>query len=436
MLERGWFLIEWLATNNNWLSALAALIAVVLFVWGAFRALFRREPPRAVEPLPSPGQSPFTRQPRQGGETLDMEVFLRTQQKLRDELKAELEDAHAEDRARLQARIDELSRRIANPDKSLEDAQKRIADLEALLEREGNDIGAERLNEARAALEQGDYSLADDIFAEIEAREELAVQRAARAAFGRGEVAEAEVRWLDAAEHYSKAARLRPSYSTLLKASEYVGRAGNLRESIDYGERLASFARRKYGDSNSRTAIALNNVAGCLFAANRYREAEPLIREALEISSLVYGDQHPEVAIRLNNLAELLSETDRTSEAESIFNRALTITREVFGSLHPNTAVILNNLGVLLRKTGRFAESETMHLEALAITKSALGDQHPDTATDLKNLAILLHVTGRTNEAEPLFREALAIFESALGAEHSESLMVRDNLDALLASRS
>ena len=84
--------------------------------------------------------------------------------------------------------------------------------LEALLERSGNDIGGDRIAQAKAALEKGDYSIADDIFAEIEARNTLAVQETARAAFGRGEIAEEQVRWADAATHYTRAADLDPTF--------------------------------------------------------------------------------------------------------------------------------------------------------------------------------------------------------------------------------
>ena len=51
------------------------------------------------------------------------------------------------------------------------EANIRISDLEDILERAGTDIGGDRIIEAKVALEKGDYSIADDIFAEIEARE-------------------------------------------------------------------------------------------------------------------------------------------------------------------------------------------------------------------------------------------------------------------------
>jgi uncharacterized protein YnzC (UPF0291/DUF896 family) len=72
------------------------------------------------------------------------------------DLEDELTRAEKTEKLWLRAHIAELESQIATPDKSLAEAQKRITDLEALLDRSGNDIGGDRIKEAKAALEQGD----------------------------------------------------------------------------------------------------------------------------------------------------------------------------------------------------------------------------------------------------------------------------------------
>ncbi len=64
----------------------------------------------------------------------------------------------------------------------MQEARKTIDKLEDGLTREGNSIGGDRMAEARQALEAGDFSIADALFAEIEDQEMLAVERTARAA--------------------------------------------------------------------------------------------------------------------------------------------------------------------------------------------------------------------------------------------------------------
>ena len=92
--------------------------------------------------------------------------------------------------------------------------------------------------EARQALEAGDFSIADALFAEIEDQEMLAVERTARAAFARGDIAEQDIRWADAAEHYARAARLHPNYEHLYAASEFTSRSGDYDKAITFGQRL------------------------------------------------------------------------------------------------------------------------------------------------------------------------------------------------------
>lgn len=200
----------------------AAVVAVVSFVLGGigwFFGLFKKDTPvtlaeETVEALKKPAP--------EAGPELNVVDFIRIRRELKADLEAELAAATDEEKDQLHARIGELENQISNPDEALAEARKRIKDLEALLDRSGNQIGADRIAEARAALEKGDYSEADALFEEIEARRQLEVEEAARAAFGRGEIAEAEVRWADAAAHFARAAKLHETFASLFKAREFA----------------------------------------------------------------------------------------------------------------------------------------------------------------------------------------------------------------------
>ena len=132
----------------------------------------------------------------------------------------------------------------------------------------------------------------------------MEVEQAARAAYGRGEIAEAEIRWHDAAKHYARAARLDPSFDALRKASEFAWRAGDADQAFRWGEELIATA--KNGGDEEDIATALNNHALSLQAFGKYEEAEGLYREALAIAEKTIGVEHPNYAIRLNNLAGVL----------------------------------------------------------------------------------------------------------------------------------
>jgi len=220
MLELWAAFKAWLIAESAWIAPLTGIGAFVLaWKWPFSKPKPTQLAPDTIDQIKPPQAK--------DGPALHVAEFIRLRRELKADLEAELAEAAEAEKSQLRARIAELEKQIANPDAALAEAQKRIADLEALLDREANQIGADRIAEAKAALEQGDYSLADDIFAEIEAQNELAVQETARAAFGRGEVAEAEVRWGDAAKAYQRAARYDSCYRTLSKAHEFTHWSGD-----------------------------------------------------------------------------------------------------------------------------------------------------------------------------------------------------------------
>ncbi|MBL7033858.1 MAG: tetratricopeptide repeat protein [Candidatus Delongbacteria bacterium] len=71
-----------------------------------------------------------------------------------------------------------------------------------------------------------------------------------------------------------------------------------------------------------------------------FKEAETLLRYALEVDENSCGPNHPDVARDLHMLAELLRETNRKTEAELLIHRALKINEKYFGQNHPDVASI------------------------------------------------------------------------------------------------
>lgn len=193
---------------------------------------------------------------------------------------------------------------------------------------------------------------------------------------------------------------------------------------------------RSYGLNHPDVATALNNLALLLQATNRLDEAEPLMRRALEIDEASYGPDHPKVAIRLNNLAELLRETNRLDEAEPLVRLALVIDEASYGPDHPSVATTLNNLAELLRETNRLDEAEPLYHRAIAIHEASYGPEHPSVAIDLNNLALLLYATNSLAEAEPLMRRHVEIFilvTKRTGHEHPHLHAAFANYVALLS---
>ncbi len=449
------------------------MVAIIEFILKPIRGiigLFRKPAPIRID---DDSIKKITQPAREDGPKLTTQEFIRIRRDFRDELLQELAQADETEKEQLRARIAELEKQIANPEDALKEAQKRIEDLEALLERSSNRIGTERINEACTALERGDFSIADAIFAEVEAAQELNIKEAARAAYGRGEIAEEEVRWADAAKHYKRATDLDKTLENLFKAREFAWRAGEYQTALHLGEDLVAEAKENgtrkdearalnghgltlrllgrfaeaedhyrqtieignatIGKDHPNYAIHLNNLAGVVQAQGRVEEAEALYRQAIEIGKATIGEDHPDYAIRLNNLAHVVGEQGRIEEAETLFRQAIKIDKATIGEHQPDYAIHLNNLANAVQAQDRFEEAEALYRQAIEIDKVTLGEDHPDYATDLNNLAVLVEAQGRVEQAETLYRRAIAIAEARLGSDHPDTQTSVANLEDLLA---
>ena len=201
--------------------------------------------------------------------------------------------------------------------------------------------------------------------------------------------------------------------------------------------RALDIDRATLGNQHPALAVDLSNLAMLLSDTNRMEEAEQLIRQALDIDQATLGSQHPNLAVHLSNLATLLSRTNRIEEAEHVMRQALEIHEATLGSQHPTLAIHLNNLASLLRHTNEIEEAERLMRRVLEIDEAALGSQHPTLADHLNNLAMLLCDTNRIEEAEPLIRKALDIYDSFRkrnGHEHPHHQLGKANYRALQQS--
>ena len=86
-----------------------------------------------------------------------------------------------------------------------------------------------------------------------------------------------------------------------------------------------------------QVASSLNNLANIYESQGRYRKAEPLYMQALELRKRLLGEEHPDVAQSLSNLACLYGSQGRYVDAEPLLVKALKIYQRRLGSDHPET---------------------------------------------------------------------------------------------------
>ena len=146
------------------------------------------------------------------------------------------------------------------------------------------------------------------------------------------------------------------------------------------------------------------------------------------------GGNHHDFARNLNNLAGLYVSQGRYEEAEPLLKQALELFKSNLGENHPDIATSLNNLAELYQIQGHDDKSELFHKKALELRKSTLGENHPDIASSLNNLGAL-YIQTRYKEAEPLLKQALQMFQLTLGADHDLVSSSLNNLSAFYQSQ-
>ena len=329
------------------------------------------------------------------------------------------------------AELAKIEKMEADPKAALAERQNDLAQLSTEIA-QIEDLSPEKLAQAQTALAAGHTAEAEELLAMVEQEEGEGIERAAQAAYLRGEIAEEDIRWTDAAAHYTRAANLAPTYDRLFKAREFIWRAGDAAGAVASGEALIATAIAEFGDGSENHAAALNEHALTLKAMGRYEEAEQLYRQAIEIGKATIREVHPDYATGLNNLAGLLKDMGRYEEAEPLYRQAIEIDKATIGEAHPEYATRLNNLAGLLRTMGRYEEAEPLFRQAIEIGKATIGEAHPNYATPLNNLAGLLQTMGRYEEAEPLYRQAIEIGKATIGEAHPDYARGLNNLAGLL----
>jgi tetratricopeptide (TPR) repeat protein len=89
----------------------------------------------------------------------------------------------------------------------------------------------------------------------------------------------------------------------------------------------------------------------------RYKEAEPLLIQALQISEQEQGNEHLNVARDAATLGWFYEAQGKDEQAEPLYVRALAIRKQQLGVQHPHTAGSLNNLAALYYNQGKYCHS-------------------------------------------------------------------------------
>ncbi|MCB1237166.1 MAG: tetratricopeptide repeat protein, partial [Verrucomicrobiae bacterium] len=171
--------------------------------------------------------------------------------------------------------------------------------------------------------------------------------------------------------------------------------------------RALALLRELHPGDHPDLARGIADHAEALIGLNRFRDAEPVAREGLEMWERLEGADHPEAGLSLNQIAFCLVKTGRPAEAEPIARRAYDLWRARPAESALEEAP--NVYAIALMNQGRRDEAIGIYREQLAADRENLGAEHPQVVNILDNLGCTLAGARRDEEAEPILLEGVAM---------------------------
>jgi tetratricopeptide (TPR) repeat protein len=210
-----------------------------------------------------------------------------------------------------------------------------------------------------------------------------------------------------------------PEISALLfKAGSYLMARGRYREADPLLSQAVALAEQQHGTDHLLLILRLDKQAELFWNQGKYEEAERVLQRMLVLEMHYMGQHHSGTAETLSKLAVLYASQGKYEKAEPLYQRALHIQRQQLGHEHFQVSTTLNNLAYLYWRQGKYGEAESLYKQALSIWERQLDPDQPEIASPLTNLANLYREQGRYEEAEPLYKQALCIREQRLGSDH------------------
>jgi tetratricopeptide (TPR) repeat protein len=194
------------------------------------------------------------------------------------------------------------------------------------------------------------------------------------------------------------------------------------------GLQAVEISKRVRGNEHQDTLQNMTNLATTYSRMGRWKEAEKLDNQVMEVCKRMYGEEDPKMLRGMRNLASTYSNMGRWKEAEGLQVQELETSKRIFGVEDPHTLTSMGNLASTYYRMGRFKEAEDLQVRVMEKRKQILGEEHPDTSTAMSHLAWTYFERGRWKEAEELGAKVVEASKRILGEDHPDTLGRIDRL--------
>ncbi|KAJ4029716.1 hypothetical protein NW761_009724 [Fusarium oxysporum] len=215
--------------------------------------------------------------------------------------------------------------------------------------------------------------------------------------------------------------------SVLHRVGSFFRFQGRYREAESLQREGLNIRRELLGEEHIETLVTISDLAGSLADLRRFEESDKLQRGLIETLKRLHGDENEKTLDAMSNLAVHLSQQDRNDEAIALDRHVLEVRKRILGEEHIDTIQVMDNLAVRLEGE----EAEELQRRVVEVKIKILGKEHPSTVHSKANLAMTLFNGDELGEAEDLFLEALEANKKILGEDHPTTLRVMANLGSV-----
>ena len=206
--------------------------------------------------------------------------------------------------------------------------------------------------------------------------------------------------------------------NTLRFAINALENLDRFREAHDLVRRGEAALRRFPASAESRVGFR-NSICALFINENRYAEADPPCRAAIELARRELDPDEPRGMMALNNMGALMARRGDFQQALDYHRDALAMAEKLHGASNPAMRMYLTNVGVDLHRLGRNDEAVSLFRRGVTLAEGALGRNSLALANTLDQMGNAFYDQKRYREASDVHRRALSIIEAQLGPQHS-----------------
>ncbi|MDQ6785485.1 MAG: tetratricopeptide repeat protein [Acidobacteriota bacterium] len=187
-----------------------------------------------------------------------------------------------------------------------------------------------------------------------------------------------------------------------------------------FQQRLSILRREQKKGSINPTylLVALNDLALVRRAQGDSKQAEALLREALDLKPQIPPENRIAIGITEAVYALILSDQGNFDEAEKIVRARIAEIRQQPNPETLELATNLNGLGNFLMEKGELAESQKSLLEAETIYRKLFTPAYLPLGDNLRFQAQVFYLQGNYSEAERKINETLEIYRESSTPKH------------------